>query len=591
MAFARTRFALYGALFGCCFPLIGTTIEALDRYGEASWSSLMAAQQDSPLLWIIDTAPFFLGLFASFAGVQVDLLNLKNREVQNRYNEMEALKKLADSANSAKSEFLANMSHEIRTPMNAILGLNYLLLKSGLPEKQLGYVTKSDQAVRSLMHIINDILDFSKIEAGKLTIEESEFCLEEVMANVASTVNVRMASKKDVEFITKLDPTIPSLLMGDGLRLGQVLLNLLDNAVKFTERGEVELSARRIPGRPGEIMVEFRVRDTGIGLSAEQAAGLFSPFVQADFSTTRKYGGTGLGLAISKRLVEMMGGVIRVESEEGRGSSFIFTTRFTPAASAASQAVWQGRAKGLKVLLVDDNDNARHVLSEMLSSIGFNVVEAKNGHEALLAYEQHHQSDSKLSLLVVDWRMPGMDGLEMITHLHDSHPTTAPAILMITAFGADALKEAAGRQLIQGYLTKPINPSILFDKVNEMLNYQRATVPVHEQLSLPIATYRRQLEGKRVLLTEDNETNIEFATELLNDVGLHVSVARNGEEALSALTRQPFDMVLMDIQMPVMDGLTATRKIRENRAWDKIPVVAMTAHAMQGERKKAWQQE
>ncbi len=612
----KTQFALYafyGALFGCCFPIIGTLIEAGVKYSSINFSELIECQRTSVLLWIIDSAPLFLGIFASFGGKQMDTVREKNQqlnekndelngknaalnninsELNERYLEMSSLRMQADQANSAKSEFLANMSHEIRTPMNAIIGMNYLLNKTPLNEKQQDYVKKVGTASKNLLRIIDDILDFSKIEAGKLTLEMTDLFLEELIANIADTVNVKLQKKIDVELITEIDPAIPPIIIGDGVRLRQVLLNLADNAVKFTEHGEIRIKARLVARSENDIEIHFSVKDSGIGMTLEQQAKLFNPFQQADLSTTRKFGGTGLGLAISKRIVEMMHGEMHLDSEYGHGSTFSFTAKFSiPTASNATQQGALGVTKieslsGLKALLVDDSEHARMVLSDMLGTFGFQVLEAQDAREAIEIFERESATDKPLSLLVVDWRMPGMDGLQLVKTLKEKEGFKVPSVLMVTAFGLDTVKAASKNQAIDGYLLKPINPSLLYDTLNNILHLG-SKKREEKRDEKKIEVYRRKLTGAHVLLVEDNEINMELAQELLNDVGITYECAGNGLEAIEKIKSGEFDTVLMDIQMPEMDGLTAARTIRQDSQYDSLPILAMTAHAMKGEYEKS----
>ncbi len=529
-------------------------------------------------------------LVESINGMRLSLMNEigKRREVESRSQQLTIEKEAAVLANEAKSEFLANMSHEIRTPMNAIIGMSELALQSGLDDRQRNYVQKVHTSAKLLLGIINDILDFSKIEAGKLDIESVEFSLNELLGGLADLIGLK-AEEKDLELLIVQSPELPDRLVGDPLRLHQVLVNLASNAVKFTNHGEVIVGVDEVERSAGAIVLRFWVKDTGLGMSEAQQARLFTPFTQAEMSTARRFGGTGLGLAISQRLVRMMGSSIEVDSHEGKGSTFYFNLRLNVATTAAPQATALPLPAGGRLLVVDDNAAARQVLVNMAVHLGFQVDEAHDGEQALRMVNDARDAGRPFQLVLLDWKMPGLDGVGCARRLtqagHDR-----PQVLMVTAFSRDEVlrRMRQERVEVQAVLTKPVTPSSLHDACQRVLLPRAdAAMAVTQGIKLALPDHRDRLSGLRVLLAEDNEINQELAIELLQRVGITVTVARDGQSALQLLGEQDFDMVLMDCQMPGMDGYTATRRIRENPAWRELPVIAMTANALLGDREKA----
>jgi two-component system, sensor histidine kinase and response regulator len=498
-------------------------------------------------------------------------------------------KTAAENATRSKSDFLANMSHEIRTPMNAIIGMSYLALQTSLDKRQQNYLEKIHRSGESLLGLINDILDFSKIEAGKMRMEVTDFQLEDVMDHLTNLIGMKVEDK-GLELLYALDPDVPTALVGDPLRLGQVLINLGNNAVKFTERGEVVVGIGKVANHADGVELHFWVRDTGIGMTPEQRSKLFQSFSQADSSTTRKYGGTGLGLAISKTLVELMGGRIWVESEPGQGSTFHFHARFgVQPEDKVPRMFVADELQCVRMLVVDDNASAREILSAMARSFGLSVDTAADGHEALQRIAAADAGNTPYELVLLDWKMPDMDGVETLRQLRTTTLRRLPQVIMLTAFGREeALATAAERGVgIRTLLTKPVAPSTLLEAIGEVLDKDSGVVTRQDVRADARAEATGQLRGARLLLVEDNEMNQELALELLASAGMEAVLATNGQEALDVLARDPdFDGVLMDIQMPVMDGYTATRAIRSNPAFKDLPIIALTANAMAGEKEK-----
>ena len=498
-------------------------------------------------------------------------------------------------ANRAKSEFLANMSHELRTPMNAILGMHQLLRKTTLTARQTDYVVKSESAARALLGLLNEILDFSKIEAGKMTLDPHPFVVEQLLRNLSSLLSSSV-DEKPVEVLFDVDPSLPWQLLGDAMRLQQVLLNLGSNAIKFTTQGEVLLSIQVLQRTDDAVTVQFSVRDSGIGIAPENHTRIFSGFTQAESSTTRRFGGTGLGVGISQRFVAMMGGELELQSELGKGSHFYFTVTLPTVMATEAQEAQHLRERAdsaaWRILLIDDNAMAREVLARMGHSLGWHVDVVQSAEQALQLLRRNAAENIRYQAIFVDWGMPGMDGWEICQRIgawqaeqrNAGVTHKAQVLLMVTAQGREMFSQrsAIGPAFVDGFLVKPATALMCLEAVNDACNAQQPSQPDRA----PAQTMERRLRGLRVLLVEDNLNNQQVACELLEDEGALVRIANHGEQAVAAVAADPsaFDVVLMDLQMPVMDGFTATRKIRQDLGLTALPIVAMTANAMASDR-------
>ena len=518
------------------------------------------------------------GRVAGLVGALIDISAQKAAELAQA-----RAKELAEEATRLKSDFLANMSHEIRTPMNVIVGMAHLALESDPDPRQRNYLEKISAAAQNLLGIINDILDFSKIEAGKMHFEEVEFFLDDVLGNLADQVMLK-AQDKGLELLFDIGTDVPTGLLGDPLRLGQVLSNLLSNALKFTEHGEITLAIRREQDSEAGTWLRFEVSDTGIGLSAEQCAKLFQAFTQADSSTSRKYGGTGLGLTICKRLVDLMGGEIGVDSVPGVGSTFHFRVPFRLQATQRELRIDGDDILGMPILVVDDNASAREIFHSMLGALRFDVATACDAADAIRQLEEAYACGRPYRLVIMDWMMPGMDGVQAVHAIRgDQRIGETPLFVMVTAYSRDELLERLGDTPVDGVLVKPVTPSTLLDSILGGFGRNVVAPSRKQALQAEYQEARKALQGAYLLLVEDNLVNQEMGREILGRAGIRVDVANNGAEALAMLAQHAYDGVLMDCQMPVMDGFEATRQLRRQPAHARLPVLAMTANTMAGD--------
>lgn len=536
--------------------------------------------KDTALLYCVNAYYTSNGDIGGYIGILTDISELKEKEM-----ELQNAFIRANAATEAKSMFLANMSHEIRTPMNAVIGMSYLALQTQLTDKQRDYLSKINNAATSLLRIVNDILDFSKIEAGKLKMEHLEFNLDEVLSKSIELL-IPKAREKNLEVIYHLPCDIPVQIIGDPLRLGQIITNLMSNAVKFTHTGEIRIDVTQEDQKEKKVCLKFRVSDTGIGISKENQEKLFEAFTQSDNTITRQYGGTGLGLTISKTLAEMMNGKLWLKSEENVGSTFSFTAWFDIGETTSSKKyITLQDIKKIKTLVVDDNPMAGEIMKEYMENMGATVELAASGNQAIELI-QKNSSESPYQLLLIDWNMPELDGMETVKCINTlSEIKMKPLVILVTAYDLEEMKKSAQGLGIAAFLTKPISQSSLYDTIVNIfakdLSISQKEVPQYETIS--------SLYGVRILLAEDNEVNQQIACELLQNQGCKVAISNNGYQAVQRFKNgtEAYDLIFMDIQMPEMDGFEATKQIREIDP--QIPIIAMTARNMYEEKEKCYQ--
>ncbi|MBC7359028.1 MAG: response regulator [Desulfacinum sp.] len=518
-----------------------------------------------------------------------EAVNRMRLTIREKMDGLRAAREAAELSARAKGEFLANMSHEIRTPMNGIIGFCHLLTQTDLTGRQREYLEKLKGQAHHLLGIINDVLDFSKIEAGKVHLEQVPFQVEKLVEDLMNMFEPT-ARSKGLELLAQIGSDVPLELVGDPLRVNQVLINLTGNAVKFTESGCVVVRIERVAGEGGkDVEVRFSVEDTGIGMTPDQLSRVFDPFSQADGSTTRKYGGTGLGLSICRDLVRLMGGKMTVESCPGAGSTFSFTVPFCVNGERLMEPPGDVRGlKGSRVLVVDDNPASLEIVTGYLENLDFQVQGAISGRRAL---EMLEGQAAGFQILIVDWKMPDMDGVETLRRAQEKHLAESSVIIMASAYDLDDLKKDLDGVRVDAFLNKPFTPSTLLDAVITAYAKDRPIGDVCRPAEGETRSrFRNHLRGARVLVAEDNPINQQVVRELLSSMGAVVEIAGDGREAVEKVRSDPYDVVLMDLQMPVLDGLEATRILREKLSPRELPIVALTAHAGSGFREKCLEQ-